>query len=143
MRCSPPTIFPTIFPTVFPIFDPEQLEQHGRDVLEDGRVERVDDLLPAPLRPHEVRGLEHVEVMRHRALREREGLRELPRRPRAPAQEREHLAAARIRQRLEDLVRSHDRYSLTDFKIRRRAVAVKRRPRAARARAEAGTRASS
>jgi hypothetical protein len=93
--------------STFSTFDAKEIEQERRDVLEHRGVERVDELLPAPLAAHEARGLEDVEVMRHRALRQLERVRQLARGPRATLQELEHPAAARIGQRLEDLVRAH------------------------------------
>jgi hypothetical protein len=86
----------------------EQIHHQRRHVLEDGRVQRIDQLLAAPLAAHEPGVLEDVEVVGHRSLREIERPGQLTRRPRAALQELEHLAAARVGQRLEDLVRAHD-----------------------------------
>src|SRR6185503_5928891 len=77
-------------------FQLEQIEQQRRHVLEHGGVQRVDDGLAAPFGAHEIRGLQDIEVVRERALRHVERLRELARRLRPAREELQHLSASRI-----------------------------------------------
>src|SRR6266511_2225992 len=86
----------------------EQVEDEGGNVLEYGRVERVDELLSPPLAADQIGGLQHVEMVRERTLGHRETLGDPAGSLRPGLQEFQDLAPARVRKSLEDLLCLHD-----------------------------------
>src|SRR5687768_17537271 len=81
----------------FPLSVPAEAgHEVAQDFLKYGRVQPVADELPFALRGHQVRRLEHAEVMRHRRKGDGELLGDLPRGAILLGEELEDPAAGRI-----------------------------------------------
>src|SRR6266567_1498055 len=72
------------------------VEEVFDEVVEHGRIELIDDLLPVALRQNEVGVAQHGEVPRDRGPRRREAFGDLPRRARSVAQQAKDLAPGRV-----------------------------------------------
>src|SRR4051812_26429499 len=101
-----------------------ELEELGREIFEDVRLQRVDDRRAAALRTDEARASQHSEVMRQRRLRQVERIRYLPRRLRALPQHLEDAAARRIGQGSEGIGHRSTSIYLDIHRTKARAVSL-------------------
>jgi hypothetical protein len=76
--------------------DAKQLQQCRLDLGKDGGIEGVKDLLPLPFGAHQIGALEDVEVVRQRAPRDVDMLRQVARRAWPAPEQLEDLASLRV-----------------------------------------------